>query len=110
MIPQCWTQVGIPLLLTLCYHQRIPNAMQYAENYDEAVPSSMGTDPRMAPPAGGHASMEPDWSGAAASAAHVPLLPSDSLTGPVPRGLNSLNVDAIMDSRKKIGKGKKRKQ
>ena len=54
--------------------------------------------------------MEPDWSGAAASAAHVPLLPSNSLTGPVPSSLNSLNVDAIMDSRKKMGKGKKRDQ
>ena len=92
MIPQCWSQVGIPLLLTLCYHQRIPNAMQYAENHDDE---------------GVTASMEPDWSGAAASAAHVPLLPSNSLAGPVPRGLNSLNVDAIMDSRKK---GKKWKQ
>jgi hypothetical protein len=68
--------------------------MQYAEIYDDASAS---------------ASMEPDWSGAAASAAHIPLLPSNSLTGPVPRGLNSLNVDAIMDSRKKIGKGKKQK-
>lgn len=46
---------------------------------------------------------EPDWSGAAASAAHVPLLPSNSLTGPVPGGSNNLNVDAIMDSRRKIG-------
>ena len=78
--------------------------MQCAENYNEAVASTM------APLAGGHESMEPDWSGAAASAAHIPLLPSNSLTGPVPRGPNSLNVDAIMDDRKKIGKGKKRMQ
>lgn len=81
-----------------------------AENDDDAVTSAIGTDPLTTPPARGHVSMEPDWSGAAASAAHVPLLPSNSLTGPVPRGLNSLNVDAIMDSRKKIGKGKKQKQ
>ena len=33
----------------------------------------MGTDPLTAPPAREHASMEPDWSGATASAAHVPL-------------------------------------
>ena len=81
----------------------------YAENDDDAVASAIGTDTLTTPPARGHASMEPDWSGAAASAAHVPLLPSNSLTGPVPRGLNSLNVNAIMDSRKKTGKGNKRK-
>jgi hypothetical protein len=82
----------------------------YAENDDDAVTSAIDTDPLTTPPtARGHASIEPDWSGAAASAAHVPMLPSNSLTGPFPRGLNSLNVDAIMDSRKKIGKGKKRK-
>jgi hypothetical protein len=73
----------------------------YAEDDDDALTT---------PPARGHASMGPDWSGAAASAAHVPLLPSNSLTGPVPRGLNSLNVDAIMDSRKKIRNGTERKQ
>ena len=71
--------------------------------------AAIDTDPLTTPPARGYTSMEPDWSGAAASAAHVPMLPSNSLTGPVPRSPNSLNVDAIMDSRKKIGKGKKRK-
>ena len=82
----------------------------YVENDDDAVSSAIDTDPLTTPLARGHVSMEPDWSGAAASAAHVPLLPSNSLTGPVPRGPNSLNIDAIMDSRKKVGKGKKRKQ
>jgi hypothetical protein len=82
----------------------------YAENDDDAVGSVIGTDPLTTPPSRRYTSIEPDWSGAAASTAHVPLLPSNSFSGPVPRGLNSLNVDAIMDSRKKIGKGKKRKQ
>jgi hypothetical protein len=79
----------------------------YAEDDDDAV---IGTDPLTIPPARGHTSMKPDWSGAAASAAHVPLLPFNSLTGPVSGGLNSLNVDAIMDSRKKIRNGIERKQ
>ena len=80
---------------------------RYVENDDDAVVSAIGTDPLTTPPARGYASMEPDWSGAAASAAHIPLLPFNSLTGPVPRGLNGVNVDAIMDSRKKIGKRRK---
>ena len=78
----------------------------YAENDDDAVSSSIGTDPLTTPPGQGYVSMEPDWSGATSSAAHVPLLPSDSLTGPVPWGLNSSNIGA--DTGRK-GAGKKRK-
>lgn len=78
-------------------HSRSYSMNSYAENYDGEVASAISRDP----------SIEPDWSGAAASAAHVPLLPSNSFTGPVPGGMNNLNIDAIMDSRK--GKGKKRR-
>jgi len=71
-------------------HSRRYTMNSYAEN-DDAVASATNIG------------LTPDWSGAAASAAHVPLLPSNSLTGPAPGGSNNLNVDAIMDSRKKIG-------
>jgi len=81
----------------------------YAANDDDTVSSGMGTDALMTPPAKEHVSIQPDWSGASASAAHVPLLPSDSLTGPVAWGLNSSNIDAIMGSGKRKGKGKKGK-
>lgn len=91
--PSMLVSGGYPSVVDPIYHQRILNAMKYTENYDDAGIST---------------SMEPDWSGATASAAHVPLLPSNSLTGSVPSGMNSINVEAIMDSRRKMGKGKKR--
>ncbi|KAF8813722.1 hypothetical protein BYT27DRAFT_7180475 [Phlegmacium glaucopus] len=80
----------------------------YTANDDDAVSSGIGTDALTTPLAKGLMSIEPDWSGAIASAGHVPLLPSDSLTGPVAWGLNSSNIDAIMGSRNK-GKAKKGK-
>lgn len=60
--------------------------MSYGENDDDGVSSGIGTDSLTTPPVKGHVSIEPNWSGAMASATHVPLLPSHNLTEPLDIG------------------------